>query len=103
LIRSPSWEFYGTDYPGAFGPDCATVKMPHRFLHTVGLLPCCGRVGCEKRRVVALPDRNHRYNGSLCKFPQMTPTQLVPRCMDLVTTDHAIEAVMSYYEDGVLS
>ena len=38
----------------------------------------------------------------LCLEPVRDATHPVPKCLDMVETDHVVEAVMSYYEDGML-
>lgn len=103
--ETPSWEEYSDDYD-AFGPQCPPVAVPHRFLHTVGRLDCCRELGCGLRRVVALDTgdraRDAKYNEKLCLKPVTAGRQLVPACMSVITPDHVVEAVMSYYEQGVL-
>lgn len=100
----PAWEAYVNDF-NAFGPNCEPVKMPHRFLHTIGLLPCTMAHGCLKNRTVAI-DRadlsNPEKRAKLCDQPIRTGAYSVPACMDLITVDHVVEAVMSYYEEGRL-
>lgn len=99
--ENPWWEAYVDDW-GVFGPQAEKVDPPHRFLHTVGLLPCCEKTGCWKQRVVRLHDRT-KHDKSLCYTPVTGEQgQIVPKCMDMITVDHVCEAVMSYYEDGTL-
>lgn len=103
--EEPWWEEYSNDYD-AFGPRAEKVRVPHKYLHTLGL-DCQeanghGRHGCWKQRVVPLPD-NAKHNKSLCRRP--TPVehgQVIPKCLEMIATDHVVEAVMSYYEDGYL-
>jgi ADP-heptose:LPS heptosyltransferase len=100
------WEEYSNEYVGAFGDKCSPVKVPHRYLHTSGI-NCQdanrnGKVGCWKQRVLKMPD-NAKHNNSLCKQPTLAEEgQVIPKCLDLITTDHVVESVMSYYEDGYL-
>ncbi|MCK4661200.1 MAG: hypothetical protein KAV82_16895, partial [Phycisphaerae bacterium] len=47
-----------------------------------------------------IPLRNDK---SLCYHPIIKPGQPVPLCMDMITVDHVIEAVMKYYQDKTLS
>lgn len=79
--REPSqWEAY----PG------------HRFLDTIGSLPCCSIGGCWKSRVVAIGDGDKK-DESLCVRPVATPSgQTIPQCLDLVTADAVVKAVESY-------
>ena len=99
--ENPWWEAYVDDWK-AFGDKSPPVAVPHRYLHTVGLLQCCKSNGCWKQRVVRLNDRT-KHDTSLCLLPTTAErSQIVPKCLDLITTDHVIEATMSYYEDGTL-
>lgn len=103
--EEPWWEEYSNGW-NAFGPDCEPVKVPHRYLHTLGIncrdANAAGAHGCWKQRVVALPD-NAKHNKVLCKQPVLGESgQMVAKCMDMITIDHVVEAVMSYYEDGYL-
>jgi len=101
------WEAYNEfDNFKQFGPAASAVQMPHQYLHTQGLLPCC-RKGCWRRRTVPLNDRRKSpegklMDGSLCHQPVPIYGGFTPRCMDMITTDHVIEAVMWYYEQGLL-
>jgi hypothetical protein len=107
--EEPWFEAYTNDYD-AFGSKAAKVGVPHKFLHTVGLLGCCRNNGCWQRRVMPLRDKEKDAQGrlmdnSLCKDvgrqSGLEPTVL-PHCMDMIRADHVIEAVMSYYESGQL-
>lgn len=92
------WEWYGRENAGLGGlATAAKLPMPHRFLHTIGLLDCCARVGCWKNKVVKISDDN-----SLCKYPIHTPDMPVAKCMHIITPRHVVDAVMSYYEDKSL-
>ncbi len=69
----------------------------HRFLHTIGALPCCESGGCWKSRTVPLGDGDEK-DKSLC-------TNLVgtlPKCMDMITSKDVIRAIETYYTGGVL-
>jgi ADP-heptose:LPS heptosyltransferase len=88
------WEAY-VPGKGNFGSELREeVKIQHRYLHTMGQLDCCQRRGCWKNVVEG--EKN------ACKYPCNVGGQLVPLCMDKITVNHVIEAVMSYYEDGIL-
>ncbi len=92
------WEAYVRENAGLGGLQTAQkLEVPHRYLHTIGLLDCCRRHGCWKNKVLPL-------NGdpSICKYPVIQPGQAVPKCLDLITPAHVVEAVMSYYEDRSL-
>jgi hypothetical protein len=95
------WEAY-VNVTGVenFGAYSQPVKVPHRFLHTQGLLDCCLDRGCWKNKILHTQKDKHR---SYCKQPVDDDYgQTVPKCMKMITVDHAVEAVMSYYADGTL-
>jgi len=100
--EEPWWEAY-TDEWDAFGPAAEPVRVPHKYLHTYGLLPCCPKTGtskaCWKKKVT----KGQGDDKSVCEMPTHLPgQQIIPTCMEMVTVDHVVEAVMSYYEDGWL-
>jgi ADP-heptose:LPS heptosyltransferase len=100
--EEPWWESYTNAY-NAFGPQCGPVKVEHRFLHTLGLLSCCETKGCWKKRVVPIDPADTIKNADkLCKMPVQKDNQAVAQCLDMITVDHVVEAVMSYYEDNTL-
>jgi hypothetical protein len=90
------WEGYCAE-----NPDLACdvrLKVPHRFLHTIGLLECCKAFGCWRNKILPL-------NGDklLCKRPIVKPGQPVAECMEMITPQMVVNAVMSYYLDGTLT
>lgn len=108
--EEPWWEAYSNAfYPTAFGPKCAPVKVEHQFLHTLGLIDCgVGNLakGCWKDRTVPVESADHsnaRKKHQLCRRPARDSVQAVPACMQLIEPDHVVEAVMQYYESGVLA
>lgn len=107
--EEPWWEGYVNCWrETAFGPACAPVKVEHRFLHTVGLLDCkVGNLvkGCWRDRTVPVDQADHadpKRRDRLCLRPVEIGNQAVPECLSLITPDHVVEAVMDYYEKGVL-
>jgi len=91
------WESYTNEHSG-FGPIASGKHpMPHRFLHTIGLLDCCKSVGCWRNKVVSTGK-----DKSLCKMPIITPEMPVAKCMDMIKPEMVINAVTSYYYDGSL-
>lgn len=89
------WISY-TPGPGKFGNELREdIKVPHRFLHTVSLLDCCNHGGCWRSNVIGTDKHT-------CKYPLEISGQYVPKCMDMIKTEHIVEAVMSYYKDGTL-
>lgn len=90
------WEAYVRENKG-LAPVQDKLVVPHQFLHTIGLLDCCKQHGCWKNKVVAL-----RNDKSICYHPVIKPGQPVPLCLDMITVDHVMEAVMKYYEDNTL-
>jgi len=99
--EAPWWEAYVNDWD-AFGAKASPVRVPHRYLHTLGLLDCCQNAGCWKKRVVLLGDGKDDPN-SICKRPVYDEQkQPIPECLELIKPEHICNAVMSYYEDGYL-
>lgn len=104
----PWWESYTNCYsPTAFGKECSPVKVEHTFLHTMGLLDCNGNLtrGCWKDRTVPLEQADYtipKQKRRLCVKPTTAGNQAIPSCMKLITPDHVVEAVMNYYEKGVI-
>jgi len=98
--EEPWWESYTNAYK-AFGPRCAPVATEHRFLHTMGLLDCCKKKGCWKHRTVPLGNQD-RWDGPerRCQLPVILPHASTPKCLEMISSDHVVEAVMSYYENG---
>ena len=101
--EDPWFEAYVDDYR-AFGNAAKSVAVPHKFLHTIGQLNCCQDSGCWKRRTVALDaaDRTKKVS-TLCRQPvRPENSHPVPECMDLITSDHVVNAVMEYYDDQMI-
>lgn len=90
------WAAYVSENKG-LAPVAADLRMPHRFLHTIGLLECCQTVGCWRNKVTPLNN-----DPSVCKYPIQKPGMAVPKCLDLVTPEHVFEACMTYYQDRSL-
>ncbi len=101
--EEPWFEAYVNGYK-AFGKDAAPVKVEHKFLHTIGLLDCCDKRGCWKKRVVPLdPSDLSRKADTLCRRPvREGVNHAVAECQHLITSDHVVEAVMDYYDKGIL-
>jgi ADP-heptose:LPS heptosyltransferase len=102
--EEPWWEAYVNNFsPDSFGKDAEPVRVEHKYLHTLGLLDCCKHQGCWKARTVPLEDKDNEppRKNQLCELPVRGP-EPVPRCMEMITPEHVVEAVMSYYEDGVI-
>lgn len=92
------WEGY-TNETRHFGEAAGPVKVPHRFLHTMGLLDCCAQKGCWKNKVHIQEEDSRK---SYCHRPTKVKGQNIPECMAMITTDHVVSAVLSYYFDGTL-
>lgn len=95
------WEAYvnvaGVEH---FGPYSQPVTVPHRFLHTQGLLDCCLDRGCWKNKILhTQKDKNRSY----CSKPVDDGYgQTIPKCLQMITVEHVVEAVMSYYKGDSL-
>ena len=75
----PTWE-----------PPLNDTFVPQHYLHTMNQLPCCMERGCWKAHVEQCPPDMR------IQVPDML--KRLPRCMDLITPEHVIGAVLSYYE-----
>jgi len=90
------WEAYVRENKG-LGAVRNQLTVPHRFLHTIGQLDCCDARGCWKDKVVKIDASN-----SICKRPLLTPEMPIAECMNMITPDHVMAAVLSYYFDGTI-
>ena len=78
----PQWEAY----PG------------HQFIHTVGMIACCGDGGCWKSRTAPLGDGSeHDHPNRLC---ERSVNGLLPRCMEMITPEEVIRRIEGYFEGG---
>jgi hypothetical protein len=95
------WEAYvNVSGVNNFGDYCAPVKVPHRYLHTQGLLDCCLDRGCWRNKILK---KQRDSRNSYCKYPVPDELeQIIPKCLHMISVEHVVEAVMSYYEDGTL-
>ena len=93
--EAPWWERYSGSE--TFGEHCTPVRVPHRFLHTLGKLECCQTKGCWRHRTQPLGN-NDQYDrpDRICKLPVLADGVYAPRCMDLITVNEVMDAVMSY-------
>jgi ADP-heptose:LPS heptosyltransferase len=95
------WEAYVNTHEQTFGSYAKPVRVPHRFLHTQTLLPCCKERGCWKNKVLTTEQDKHRL---YCKKPVDDGYgRKYPKCMDLITVEHVADAVLSYYDEGVMT
>lgn len=105
--EDPWFEAY-TDQYGAFGPGAESVRVPHRFLHTIGKLDCCATYGCWAARTVPIRDqldmtRKTRKYYKMCQKPVFGEgIEPIAACQDLITSDQVVAAVLSYYADNTL-
>ncbi len=95
------WEAYVPENKGLGGEQVAKQQpVPHRYLHTIGLLDCCQHYGCWKNKIPGLPTRGDK---GLCTRPVALRDHPAPECMTLITPAMAEQAVLSYYLDGTLA
>lgn len=90
------WEAYVRENRG-LGDARHKLTVPHKYLHTIGLLDCCRHHGCWRDK---LEPGNHRK--PICLRPIRRPEMTVAECMMMVTPEHVTEAVMEYYTDNTL-
>lgn len=81
--ESPHWEAYPT----------------HRFIHTVGTLPCCAEGGCWRSRSVPLDDGDEKDQPDhLC----VDVVNNLPRCMHEIRSGDAIRGIELFMEGHAL-
>lgn len=96
--EAPHWEAYVRENPGLGGPSVAAgLKVPHRFLHTTGMLDCATPGGCWRNAVMPPDER-----GLVCHRPTSVGGQALPECMRIITAEKVAENIWSYYVDGTL-
>lgn len=85
------WEGYVRENPAFKG---LNVNVPHRFLHTMGLLDCCrGPRACWKNKVL-----KSEGDKSYCSYPHAEPEgQTVPLCQHMIGANKIVESVLYYY------
>jgi ADP-heptose:LPS heptosyltransferase len=70
----------------------------HAYFHACGMLECCDMGGCWKSRIVPLNDGDDK-DKDLCLNPVKTKSgQVIPRCLDMVSSDDVIRAMKRYFE-----
>jgi ADP-heptose:LPS heptosyltransferase len=71
----------------------------HQFIHTVGALRCCDNGGCWKARTIPLGDGDSKDDpNDLC----VDVVGALPRCMDMVTPEDAIQRIEFYFRGGAV-
>jgi ADP-heptose:LPS heptosyltransferase len=71
----------------------------HQFIHTNGSLKCCDFGGCWKSRTVPLGDGDEKDRPeNLC----VDVVRKLPRCLDMITTDHVIQRLEMYFDGGAV-
>jgi ADP-heptose:LPS heptosyltransferase len=90
------WEGYVRENPAFKG---LNVNVPHKYLHTMGLLDCCrGPRACWKNKVL-----KSEGDKSYCSYPHLEPEgQTVPLCQHMIGASKITEAVLYYYLTGTL-
>jgi Glycosyltransferase family 9 (heptosyltransferase) len=68
----------------------------HRFLHTIGALPCCATGGCWRTRSVALGD-GHANDDESKRCVDFDAAAGLPRCMAAITPESVVAAIRSYF------
>ncbi len=75
----------------------------HRFLGTVGALPCCAEGGCWRSRCQLVGDGDEKDRDNVCERPvPVSPDLRIPQCMTLITPADVIRAIELYYDGGGL-
>lgn len=67
--------------------------VPHDYFHSIGTLPCSKHGGCWKTKVIeGRPDQN------CTNVVQKAGRVPLPKCLDMITPEQVIEAVMKHEE-----
>ncbi len=76
----------------------------HQYISTSGTLECCIQGGCWKSRCQIVGDGEPAdLKENLCSNPiQLTKSLSIPKCMNMISTQHVIERVKFYYDGGIL-
>lgn len=100
--EEPAFEAYDHKLSG-FGPTCEPIKIPHRFLHTMGKLPCCMEKGCWKFSVTKLHEKDRFHPERMCVLPVLSgEKQYAAKCMTMIEPKDVGMAVLSYYADETI-
>jgi len=83
---------------GGREPATWTAYPSNQALHTIGALTCCAHGGCNRWRVKSTGGDTW-FDKALC----VQPVGLIPRCMEMISTQDVISAIDKYYRGGVLS
>ena len=104
------WEAYNEEnrlanmqvgYPD-WRPPPSDDFVPHRYLHTIGDLPCCKSGGCWKSKVRPRNANGVLPKGSVCQRPVFQNNELIPECKAMIKPDRVIDSIFSYYKDGLI-
>ncbi len=69
--------------------------VPHKYLHTIGMLDCCKKGGCWKSKIEPI-------GASVCLKPVKQNNVTIPHCMQLITPEIVVEAASWYYQNGLI-
>ena len=92
--RKPCVAIYGGREPVSFTGYCN-----HQILHTNGALSCCADGGCWQSRISPITkdaDKNNR----LCHNVVDRDDRQIQKCMDMISSDDVIRAILKYYDGG---
>lgn len=82
----------------AWGKLADRIKVPHRYLHTIGRLPCCLNAGCLACQVIPPHHDSEFPVGYCCTRPiKETDGQIIPECQSIIDVGQVITAIRSYY------
>lgn len=87
------WSAYTNTRDRQFGDDCASVSVPHYFLHSIGKLACCQFTGCWKTHVSAHDAANENARCELATDDSFG--QLIPHCLSDVRVEDVIAAILA--------
>lgn len=95
-----TWEAYTKEtWRNSTGMEPPEGLVEHRFLHTIGRLGCCSKVGCWKKGTGELPPEG-THDPNCHNLVSMNGDGKLPRCLDIIEPDHVAEAILSYSTQG---
>jgi len=104
----------GVIVAGAREPAQWEAYPHHRYLSNNGALMCADHGGCWKSRCTKIKDNDKKNVEKTCVKPveitvlgdypkdKIDGNLMIPKCLDMIKTEHVVDAIQSYYIGGAL-
>ena len=90
------WQAYCHENP-ALSEWRHLIRVPHRYLHSIGKFDCCEKVGCHCCSIVAPHNDSKFPDGFFCQRPCFDPGGVpVGECLWKLSPEEVVAAVRSY-------